>query len=158
MVGWWQCTDLSDKQQCRRCHRGPAVSFPIPSFHYGLTSSDKINRELQSKLKHSNKITPEVLQVCVCVCKGGCSSALRKKQRFKVKVSSGQKAKYQGCNDIKNSRYDNALVSSPWYSISWVISIYLSIYLSIYINIYIDKSRLRKIPLINILFLIVVFH
>lgn len=52
-VGWG--TDQSDKQQCRRCHREPVISFQIPSSHYGLTSSDNINKQLLLQLKYLDK-------------------------------------------------------------------------------------------------------
>lgn len=45
-------TDLSDKQQCMQCHTEPLMPFPIPSFHYGLTSADEIKTESLPKLEH----------------------------------------------------------------------------------------------------------
>lgn len=38
-------TDLFDKQQSRQYHRGPVAASQISSSHYGLTSSDEIDKE-----------------------------------------------------------------------------------------------------------------
>lgn len=45
-------TDLFDKQQSMKYHRGPVATSQISSSHYGLTSSDEIDKELLPKLKH----------------------------------------------------------------------------------------------------------
>lgn len=62
-LGWGRGTDLSDKQQCRRCHRGPVVSERTPSSHYGLTSSGKNKNELQLKLRNLDKNNADMLCV-----------------------------------------------------------------------------------------------
>lgn len=57
-------TDLSDKQQCWRCHREPVESFQLPSTQYGLTSSGKIKRDLLLQCRHMYSYYNHSIDVC----------------------------------------------------------------------------------------------